>query len=77
MKKKKNPASLRRSRLRQEELFRKKHIEAETAGNQKSADPMPNQAAGALQLLVQLESHMVENLIEKGAGGIPQLDGSD
>ena len=39
---------------------------------------MPNQAAaGALQLLVELESQQVENLIDKGAGGIPQLDGSD
>ena len=38
IKKKKNPARLRRSRLRQEDFFRKKHQEADISGNQNSAD---------------------------------------
>ena len=60
--KKKNPAQLRRSKLRQEAFFRKKHEEAEASGNQNSADSMPNKAAGgAQQLLVQLESQQTEN----------------
>ena len=76
--KKKNPAQLRRSKLRQEAFFRKKHEEAEASGNQKSADSMPNKAAGgAQQLLVQLESQQTGNPVDQGAGGIPQVDGSE
>ena len=66
---KKNPARLRRSRLRQEEFFRKKHGDATNSGSQKSADPMPNKAAGSQQLLVQLKSQQTGQV----ADGLPQL----
>ena len=72
-----NPASQRRSRLRQEEYFRKKKDQAEASGNQKSADSLPNHTAGAQQLLVQLDGQQAGNLVAKVAGGIPQVDGSD
>ena len=77
MEKKINPARKRRSRLRQEEYFRKKNEQAEASGNQKSADSLPNHTAGAQQLLVQLDGQQAGNLVEKVAGGIPQVDGSD
>ena len=42
-----------------------------------TADSKPNKAAAAQQLLVQLESQQAGNVVDKGAGGIPQLDGFD
>ena len=75
--KKKNPASLRRSKARQEAFFKKKQEEAKSSGNQMTASSMPNKAAAAQQLLVQLESQQAGNVGDTGAGGIPQLDGLD
>ena len=75
--KKKNPARLRRSKVRQEAFFKKKQEEAESSGNQMTADSKPNKPAAAQQFLVQLESQQAGNVVDKGAGGIPQVDGSD
>ena len=77
MQKKMNPARQRRSRIRQEEYFRKKNEQAEASGNQKSADSLPNHTAGAQQLVVQLDNQQAGNLVDNGADGIPQVDGSD
>ena len=73
--KKKNPARLRRSKVRQEAFFKKKQEEAESSGNQMTADSKPNKAAAAQQLLVQLESQQAGNVVDKGSGGNPQLGG--
>ena len=42
-----------------------------------AAYSIPNKAAASQQLLVQLESQQAGNVGDKGAGGIPQLDGID
>ena len=68
---KKNPARVRRSRLRQEEFFRKKQDTAKASGDQNSADLVPNQATGNQQLSFQMENQ----LTTQPADGIPQLDG--
>ena len=67
----KNPARVRRSRLRQEEFFRKKHDLAKASGDQKSADHVPNQATGNQELSDQMENQ----LTTQPADGVPQLDG--
>ena len=74
MEKKMNPARQRRFRLRQEEYFRKKNEQAEASGNEKSADSLPNQTAGAQLLVVQLDDQQAGNLVDNEA---PQVDGSD
>ena len=61
----------------QESRRRIQQEEAESFGNQMTADSQPNKAAAAQQLLVQLESQQAGNVVDKGAGGIPQVDGSD
>ena len=49
-KKKRNPAQLRRSKLRQEEFFRKKR-EAADSGTQKSGGSLPDPVVGQQQLV--------------------------
>jgi hypothetical protein len=70
----------RRSKLRHEEFLRKKREQGEAVaaafGTQKSADVVPNQAAGHQQLLVQLESQQLGQVAPatRAAEWIPQLD---
>ena len=67
-KKKRNPAQLRRSKLRQEEFFRKKR-EAVDSGTQKSGGSLPDPVVGQQQLVVQLQGQQAQKV-----EGIPQLD---
>ena len=72
MKKRETPSRLRRSRLRQEEFFRKKQSESKSSGIQKSENTVENQVAGYKQLITVLENQSRTEQAE----GIPQVDGT-
>ena len=72
VKKRETPSRLRRSRLRQEEFFRKKQSESKSSGIQKSENTVENQVAGYKQLITVLENQSRTEQAE----GIPQVDGT-